>query len=403
MVHHTMPSSSTKAPKASNNNSPMVINLRKLAVIGIVGILAACTSVPEQSPPSPQAAKPVPPPIDVTWPEDNAALPGAITQPKSRWTPVRWRELPGLAQDTFSEAWSAWLHSCERPAAVIGNLCPEVRRLSLAGPQEQLGWMMRRLQPYRVEPLDGSTDSLLTSYYEPVFNASRTPRPGFTVPLYKAPATLNSRKPWYSRQEMDTVPEARAALKGREIAYLADPIDALILQVQGSGRMRMLEPDGSQRLLRLAFAGSNEQPYKSVGRWLIDQGALKDASWASIKAWAAQNPQRLNDMLYSNPRVIFFREEPVDGDIGPKGAQGVPLTAGRSIAVDRASIPYGAPVWLASSGLGAQLQRLVLAQDTGSAITGAVRADYYAGSGDAAGEFANRIKQPLQMWVLWPK
>ena len=384
--------------------------LYKVVFAVIVGTLAACGSTPLQSPPGvppPAPAAPSAPPsvpaADISLPDDTGPLPAPLTQGKSRWTPVRWSALPGLGQDTFSEAWAAWLRSCERPAAVIGTLCPEVRRLTLASPAEQLAWMARRLQPYRVEPLEGSTEGLLTSYYEPVLTASRTPRPGFNVPLYKAPATLNSRRPWYSRQEMDTLPDARAALQGREIAYLADPIDALILQVQGSGRMRMLETDGSQRLVRLAFAGSNEQPYKSVGRWLIDQGAVKDASWAAIKAWAAQNPQRLNDMLYSNPRVIFFREEPVDGDVGPKGAQGVPLTAGRSIAVDRASIPYGAPVWLASTGPGAQLQRLVMAQDTGSAIVGAVRADYYAGSGDAAGEFANRIKQPLQLWVLWPK
>jgi len=224
--------------------------------------------------------------------------------------------------------------------------------------------------------------------------------------LYAPPAGLARGRTWYSRQEIDTLPEARAALRGREIAYVADPLDALALQIQGSGKLRVTEPDGSQRLVRVAFAGSNEQPYRSVGGWLLQQGLLRDASWPGIKAWAQQNPQRVNEMLWSNPRVVFFREEPLpaaDASVGPRGAQGVPLTPGRSIAVDKDSIPYGTPVWLASPGPLVNLQRLVLAQDTGSAITGAVRADFFVGSGVEAGEVAGRLKQPLKLWVLWPK
>jgi membrane-bound lytic murein transglycosylase A len=195
-------------------------------------------------------------------------------------------------------------------------------------------------------------------------------------------------------------------LAGREIAWLADPVDALVLHIQGSGRLVVRETDGSQRTVRLAFGGTNEHPYKSVGRWLLDQGLLKDASWSGIKAWIAQNPQRVQEMLWSNPRYVFFREEALpasEPDVGPRGAQGVPLTAGRSIAVDPGSIPYGTPVWLASQGPVTSLQRLVFAQDTGSAIVGAVRADYFAGAGPEAGELAGRLKQGLSLWALWPK
>jgi membrane-bound lytic murein transglycosylase A len=205
---------------------------------------------------------------------------------------------------------------------------------------------------------------------------------------------------------MDTLPEAQAALRGKALAYLADPVDALVLQIQGSGRLRITQPDGSQRWVRLAYAGTNEQPYRSVGRWLLDQGLIKDASWPGIKAWLAQNPHRQQELLWANPRVVFFKEEPLaelDAAFGPKGAQGVALTPGRSIAVDPTSIPYGAPVWLASSGGQTQLQKMVIAQDTGSAIIGAVRADYFAGWGPEAAELAGRMRQPLQMWVLWPK
>jgi membrane-bound lytic murein transglycosylase A len=179
-----------------------------------------------------------------------------------------------------------------------------------------------------------------------------------------------------------------------------------MLQIQGSGRLQLREPDGQQRTVRLAYAATNDQPYGSVGRWLLDQQLLRDASWPSIRNWVALNPQRVNEMLWSNPRTVFFREEPLsefDAAFGPRGAQGVPLTPGRSIAVDPGSIPYGTPVWLASGGPLLNLQRLVLAQDTGSAIVGAVRADYFVGWGTQAGDIAGRVKQPLQLWALWPK
>ena len=266
--------------------------------------------------------------------------------------------------------------------------------------------MVQRLQPYRVESLEGSAEGLLTAYYEPVIAASRVAAKGYTVPLYRAPATLGSRKPWYTRQQIDTLPEARAALQGREIAWISDPVEAMALHIQGSGRLRITEADGSLSTVRAAYAGTNDQPYKGIGTWLLQQGATRDATWPGIRAWLAQNPQRQNELLWQNPRYVFFREEPLvgsDAAFGPRGAQGVALTPGRSIAVDRQSIPYGTPVWLASTGPSVSLQRLVFAQDTGSAILGAVRADYFVGWGAEAGEVAGRLKQPLHMWVLWPR
>jgi membrane-bound lytic murein transglycosylase A len=369
--------------------------------LAIVGTLAACSSVPLPSPDRPPSAVA---PAPTTAPAEAAGP--ALVQGRSRWQPVGWSDLPGFADDTMDDAWGAWVRSCERPAAPFVTLCPEVRRLTLATADEQRAWMQRRLQPYRVEPLQGAADGLLTGYYEPLLEATRLRTAANAVPLYRPPATLASRRPWYTRQEIETLPEAIAAVRGREIAWLADPLDALVLQIQGSGRVRITEPDGRQRLVRLAFAGSNEQPYRSVGAWLIQQGALRDASWPGIKAWAAQNPHRVNEMLWSNPRTVFFREEPLsdfDAAFGPRGAQGVPLTPGRSIAVDKDSIPYGTPVWLASPGPLLPLQRLVLAQDTGSAIVGAVRADYFTGWGPQAGDIAGRLKQGLRLWVLWPK
>nr|WP_315206684.1 MltA domain-containing protein [uncultured Albidiferax sp.] len=419
MVHQTISTSNTPAPSASSNNNtmhrllldfPLARGARRTLLAAIVGTLAACATrmpeTPESAPPSVPTAPGFPEAAPYTVPGDTGPLPPPITQGKSRWTAVRWAELPGFGQDPLHEAWNAWIKSCERPGLVQAPLCKDVRRLSLGSADEQRAWMVARLQPYKVEPLQGSSEGLLTSYYEPLLEATRNPTSTSAVPLYRPPATLGQRKPWYTRQEMETLPEAKAQLAGRAIAWLTDPVDALVLQIQGSGRVRITEADGSQRLVRLAYAGTNDQPYKSVGRWLLDQGLIRDATWPGIKAWIVQNPQRVNELLWSNPRTVFFREEvlsELDAAFGPRGAQGVPLTPGRSIAVDPASIPYGTPVWLASPGPLAQLQKLVFAQDTGSAITGAVRADYFAGWGLEAGEFAGRVKQPLKLWVLWPK
>jgi membrane-bound lytic murein transglycosylase A len=327
---------------------------------------------------------------------------------------VSWSDVPGWQNDPLQEAWNAWLQNCERPGPLFAPLCRDVRQLMLGSDDDRRLWMMSHLQPYRVEALDGAVDGLLTSYYEPMFEASAQMRPGFEVPLYAPPDGLadarRAGRPWFSRQEIETNPQARDALRGREVAWLSDPIDALVLHIQGSGRVRITNPDGSTRIVRLAFSGSNEQPYQSVGRWLLDRGLIRDASWQGIKAWIVStqqsNPRLVQEMLWSNPRYVFFREEvrsAADADLGPRGAQGVPLTAGRSIAVDKDSIPYGTPVWLASAGANGNLQRLVFAQDTGSAIVGAVRADYFAGTGAEAGDYAGRMKQGLRLWVLWPK
>lgn len=396
---------------------------QQLVLLAIVGTLTACGTAPvsevsnvgnpsgiviEQSTSGAVPATPAAPSGPLTLPTQ-AYKSAPIAQTRSRWVPVAWSDLPGVGEDPLAEAWDAWQRSCERPTVplhpTLQPLCPDVRRLASGSDAERRAWLVDRLQPYRVETFQGESMGLLTGYYEPVVEASRLPDAKHTVPLYQPPGNLLLRKPWYSRQEIDTLPEAQAALKGREIAWLQDPVAALNLQIQGSGRLLIIEPDGRQRLVRLGYAGTNDQPYRSVGSWLQQRGELRDASWPSIRNWVAQNPSRVQEMLWSNPRVTFFRESPLsEGEthIGPRGAQGVSLTAGRSIAVDPGSVPYGAPVWLASAGV-LPLQRLVVAQDTGSAITGAVRADYFVGTGPQASEIAGRMRQPLKLWVLWPR
>jgi membrane-bound lytic murein transglycosylase A len=392
----------------------------------IVGTLAACTSVPLPPPqkPAPVVTSTPSPPPAVPMPGRTGPIPGALQRTKSQWAPARWEELPGWETDRIREWWPAMHRSCLKPVNGWAGLCTEVRRLGPAwGGQVDDGfvrqWVQGHLQPWRVVGLDGTSDrGLLTGYFEPLLEGRRRPEGRFQHPVHRPPADLAQRRPHLSRTALETTAEGRAALAGRELVWLADPLDVLLVQVQGSGRVRVLdEPDaqGRPRVVRLAFGGHNDQPYQSVARWLVDQGAfpLEQASWPAIRQWAAQNPARVGEMLRANPRVVFFKEEPLpDPEVGPVGAQGVPLTPGRSIAVDRDSIPLGTPVWVdstvpqpwsATPSALPPLRRLVMAQDTGGAILGAVRADFFWGWGDEALALAGRTKQPVALWVLWPR
>lgn len=333
-------------------------------------------------------------------------VPGLHANHKSRWIPVAWSELPAFEDDALFEAWNAWLKSCERPQPDFLQLCKEVRQHSISSSEVQRNWLQSRFQVYRIESKENNSVGLLTGYYEPLINAVRDATPRYNVPLYRMPPGMLAGKAWYTRQQIETLPQAQAQLQSNVIAYVEDPVDAMILHIQGSGRLNVSEADGSKNWIRLAFAGTNNQPYKSIGTWLLQQQETRDATWPGIRAWIAKNPHRTQELLWKNPRYVFFRDEPLTemgAQMGPRGAQGVALTPGRSIAIDPQSIPYGTPIWLASSGDGIVLSRLVFAQDTGSAIVGAVRADYFVGWGAEAGELAGRLKQNLQMWALWPK
>ncbi|WP_228124804.1 murein transglycosylase A [Glaciimonas soli] len=277
--------------------------------------------------------------------------------------------------------------------------------------------------PYQVVNADGTANGLVTGYYEPLLHGSRKRGGAYQTPLYSAPDDLitvdlatvypelkglrvrgrlvgNRVVPYPTRAELDK----SGSLAGKEIVWVNDPIDAFFLQVQGSGRVQL--SDGE--MLRLAYADQNGYPYKSIGRYLIDKGelTLAQASAQGIKAWLAANPRRQQELLNANPSYVFFKEEKLsDANLGPKGAQGVPLTSKRSIAVDSHFVPLGVPVFLATTlpNSNKNLQQLMMAQDTGSAIKGAVRADFFWGYGDEAGEMAGRMKQRGMMWVLLPK
>ena len=204
--------------------------------------------------------------------------------------------------------------------------------------------------------------------------------------------------PYWSRAELA---QQEAQLAGKALFWVADPIELFFLQVQGSGRVDL--SDGSR--VRVGYADQNGHPYTSIGRWLVEKGELKleQASMQGIQAWARANPQRVGELLNTNPSFVFFRELPDNGG-GPLGALGVPLTPGRSIAVDPRAVPLGAPVFLATTYPNSDkpLRRLMLAQDTGGAIKGAVRADFFWGFGAEAGAQAGRMRQRGEMWALLP-
>jgi membrane-bound lytic murein transglycosylase A len=304
---------------------------------------------------------------------------------------VSWQSLPGWQEDELTPAWSAWLKSCEalrkRNSEIDWrSVCTQANSISGRDGQAIRQYFEANFQVYEVRnSATGNEFGLITGYYEPVMNGSQTRTSTYTVPLYSLPNAWKGSKPNPAPTRAELM--RSGVLKGSELAWVQDPVAAAFMQIQGSGKIRL--EDG--RVLRLGYAGTNDQPFKSFAQWLLDRKEITrgEATMQGISAWAKRNPGRIEEMLNANPRFVFFRELPsnVSADLGPIGALGVPLTAERSIAIDLKAMPLGAPVFLSTTRpLSSKvLQKLVIAQDTGKAIVGGVRADYYWGSGDAAG------------------
>jgi len=402
IVHQTIATRIASASNASSSSSHMRPILRCSLLAAMAAALLGCGSVPR--PPAPAAGPPLAP---VTARPEPAPPPPERAE-RARWRVAAWADLPGWGSDRVADAWPALMSGCTLAPPSWRETCARALLEAPVGDNAVQRWLERHLQPWQVESESGAVQGLLTGYFEPTLDAKRRPGGAFRVPLYAPPAELAAGRPFFTRQQIDTLPEAAAALTGRELAFVEDPLDALLVQVQGSGRLRLAEADGRERWVRLAFAAHNEHPFRSPGRWLSERSELAaDAlSWPAIKAWARMNPERVQELLWANPRFVFFREEPLaDPRAGPRGAQGVPLTPGRSIAVDPRAVPLGSAVWIDSSEppAGPPLQRLVVAQDTGGAITGAVRADFFWGWSREAEASAGRTRQPLRWWVLWPR
>ncbi|WP_243409250.1 murein transglycosylase A [Kushneria phyllosphaerae] len=311
-----------------------------------------------------------------------------------------WQQLPGWQDDNLLSAWSAFQTSCEKLSRKPdwASVCNDARHVDPLDSRAIRRYFEQHFTPFSLSNSDGSTVGTITGYYEPVLRGSRTRHGPYQVPLYRNMGSSSLMAA--SRSQLIK----SGVLHGRELVWVDDPVEAAFLQIQGSGRIKLAE--GGE--MRVGFAGATDQPFQSFARWLLDHGEITpaQATLPGIKAWANANPGRVQEMLNVNPRFVFFREldsTHKDSD-GPIGAQGVPLTPERSIAIDPKQIPLGAPVFLSTTRplSNQRMQRLMLAQDTGSAIKGTVRADFFWGHGDEASLNAGRMKQPGQMWVFLP-
>ncbi len=308
------------------------------------------------------------------------------------------------------------------------SVCENARNAVAGGETAARAYFETHFSAFRIIAPDADGEGLVTGYYEPVLAGSRERVGEFRYPVFGIPddlivvdlaelypelrhlrlrGRLQGRRlvPYLPRAEIDA---SAGAFPARPLAWVASAVDLFFLQIQGSGQIEF----SSGVRVRLGFADQNGYPYRSLGRTLADWGELKleQTSMQAIKAWAAKNPGKLQAALNTNPSYVFFRELPLkiadanDAE-GPPGALGAPLTPGYSVAVDPRFVPLGAPVYLSTTFPSSTnpLQRLVMAQDTGGAIRGAIRADFFWGTGEDAGTQAGRMRQRGKMWLLWPR
>jgi len=377
------------------------------AGLALAVALAACATKP-----------PLAPPPVVTAPEQKPPA-----EAKPRLLADGWSNLPGWQADAVEEAWPAFLKSCRVLANREGwrQACDRSAALHARDRDQVRTFFAQQFTPWRVINADGTDTGLITGYYEPLIRGSLVGSARYRYPIYGVPddlltidladvypqlkglrlrGKLDGRKvvPYDDRKRIDG---GGTALAGREIAWTDDVLDLFFLQVQGSGRVKL----DNGEVLRIGYADQNGHPYRSIGKLLVERGELtiEQASLQGIKAWGKKNPEKLKDVLDYNASYVFFRELP-SGPDGPLGAMGVPLTAGRSVAIDPATVPLGAPIFLATTfpNSSRTLARLMLAQDTGGAIKGGVRADFFWGFGGEAGSQAGRMRQQGRMWVLLP-
>ena len=408
----------------------------RFAVCAPIVLAAACATAPS-SPPTRSATIP-PPVVPEKAPVAAPKVPSASTAPPQPspatapaqsssgivFRPAAWGDLPGWRDDQMSEAWAAFLASCAPLGSRNGwrEACASASGMTNPGPEAVRRFFERAFAPWQIANADGSDEGSITGYYEPLLRGSRKPSGRYRFPVYGVPddlvivelgdiypelknmrlrGKLDGRRlvPYYDRARIEN---AQAPLRGKELVWVDDAIDLFFLHIQGSGRI-VLE---SGETIRVGYADQNGYPYRSIGRLLVERGelTLEQASMQGIKAWARAHPDRVPELLNSNASYVFFRELPSSAS-GPPGSLGVPLTSRRSIAVDARLVPLGAPVYVATTwpNTTRPLNRLMLAQDTGGAIRGAVRADFFWGYGETAAREAGRMKQRLRMWVLLPQ
>jgi membrane-bound lytic murein transglycosylase A len=364
-------------------------------------------------------------------------VPPVVTPPAphAEYRRATFADLPRWNDDAQAKAWPAFRIGCRalvaRPKTrtLWQDLCAKAEGVDAADTPAIRRFFEENFTPYRIVSSDGSDRGLVTGYYEPLLHGSRTPGEAYPAPLFAPPddlltvelanlypelrgkrvrARLDGRRvvPYWTRADIEA---GKADTQGKALVFVSDPVDAFFVQIQGSGRVAL--DDGST--MRIGYADQNGQPFRSVARVLIERGEVDvgQASMQGIRAWGRAHPEKLPALLDENPSYVFFREvpPPAPGSLeasidGPIGSLGVPLLAARTIAVDTHAVPLGAPVYIDTTEpvTGTTLSRLVMAQDTGGAIRGPIRADFFWGFGDEAGQQAGRMREQGALWLLWP-
>ena len=358
----------------------------------------------------------------------------------SQYAPVAWADIAGWSEDDPLQAYKAFRLSCKPisaqrtppadPKALgisLRDPCQAARAADISDGAKARAFFEEHFLPLRISRI-GEDDGFVTGYYEPVIDGSRTQTDVYTVPVYRRPSNLfvrgfkqdapslpnkgqvfrkiGRRKlvPYYDRAEIE---DGAIAGRGLEICWLKNQTDLLFAQIQGSARVRL--EDGST--VRINYDAHNGYPYTAVGRVLIDRGIIpkEQMSMQKIREWMEQNPDGANEVRRQNRSYVFFREVPLSEKDEAVGAQGVPLTPGRSIAVDSALHVYGTPFFIEgelpieSVQSKTPFHRLMIAQDTGSAITGPARADLYFGAGSDAGKVSGRLRHNMRFVILVPR
>jgi membrane-bound lytic murein transglycosylase A len=402
--------------------------------LGALLVAAGCASSPEpaKEPVKEVAKAPAalicPPAPEPVCPQPPVTPPPPTPEPeyRGRLQLSSWAELPEWRRDPLRPALEAFQRGCAalEKQSLWKNACAAATALGSSASEElAAAFFEQQLVPYQVLNADETASGMVTGYYEPLLHGSRKPSKRFKYPIYGVPQDLltidlssvypelkhrrlrgrivegNRVVPYFSRGDID---RDNAPLKGLELVWVDDAIDLFFLHIQGSGQVEL---ESGERI-RVGYADQNGHPFRSLGGLLIRSGELSRdrASMQGIKDWARRNPRKVREYLDANPSYVFFRELAADLP-GPIGSLGVPLTAERSIAVDVRVIPLGAPVYLATTwpNTADPLNRLMVAQDTGGAIAGGVRADFFWGFGDTAGALAGRMRQSGRMWALMPK
>jgi membrane-bound lytic murein transglycosylase A len=335
-------------------------------------------------------------------------------------TPLSFAALNGWGEDDQAAAFKSFLHSCDairhatprllrRAQPVYRGLYKVCQRALAAGTLDREAarkFFEDNFKPVRIAPA-GETQGFYTGYYEAEFAGSRFPSDKFTVPLYRIPKKFVGRSTVFGQYDRAKIEDGVLAGKGLEICWIKDPIDKFFAQIQGSARVKL----DTGKVLRLNYIASNGKPYYPVGKDLIERGIVsrEDMSMDRIREWMKANPEEGKELRRKNRSYVFFTDTGLDAHDEIEGAQGVPLTALRSLAVDRKIHVYGTPIWveaelpIASEAPETPFNHLLIAQDTGSAIVGPARADIYFGRGEGIDSIAGRIKQYGRFVMLVPR